>query len=72
MAKKAAKEKQVQKILRVTLVKSPIGYEKSQGETVRALGLRKMHSTVDVKDNPAYRGMIYKVRHLVTVEEREA
>lgn len=72
MAKKASQEKQTQKILRVTLVKSAIGFEKSQGETVRALGLRKLHSTVEVKDNPAYRGMIYKVRHLVTVEEGEA
>jgi large subunit ribosomal protein L30 len=66
MAKK--KEKQ-EKQLKVTLVKSAIGYEKSQGETVRALGLRKMHGTVVVKDIPSVRGMINKVRHLVTVEE---
>lgn len=58
-----------QKTIRVTLVKSPIGYEKSQGETVRALGLRRMHHTVEVVDNPAMRGMINKVRHLVKVEE---
>ncbi|MCS7071163.1 MAG: 50S ribosomal protein L30 [Anaerolinea sp.] len=57
-----------QKTIRVTLVKSPIGYEKSQGETVRALGLRRMHQTVEVVDNPATRGMINKVRHLVKVE----
>lgn len=56
------------KTIRITLVKSPIGYEKSQGKTVRALGLRRMHHTVEVVDNPATRGMIYKVRHLVKVE----
>jgi len=56
------------KTIRITLVKSPIGYEKSQGKTVRALGLRRMHHTVAVVDNPATRGMIYKVRHLVQVE----
>ncbi|MCC6802284.1 MAG: 50S ribosomal protein L30 [Anaerolineae bacterium] len=61
----AKKEKQ----LKVTLVKSPIGYEKSQGETARALGLRKMHASVIVKDIPSVRGMIYKINHLVSVEE---
>jgi large subunit ribosomal protein L30 len=61
-----------EKMLRVTLVKSPIGYEKSQGETVRALGLRKMNATVELKDIPSVRGMINKVSHLVTVEEVEA
>jgi large subunit ribosomal protein L30 len=55
--------------LKVTLVRSPIGYEKSQGETVRALGLHKMHSSVIVNDIPSVRGMISKVVHLVTVEE---
>lgn len=58
-----------EKQLKVTLVKSPIGYEKSQGETARALGLRKMHATVIVKDIPSVRGMIYKINHLVSVEE---
>lgn len=56
------------KTMRVTLFKSPIGYEKSQGQTVRALGLRRMHHTVEVVDNEATRGMVYKVRHLVKVE----
>jgi large subunit ribosomal protein L30 len=55
--------------LRVTLVKSPIGYEKSQGETARALGLRKLNQTVEKPDNPAVRGMIAKIGHLVRVEE---
>jgi large subunit ribosomal protein L30 len=58
-----------QKMLRVTLVKSAIGYEKSQGATARALGLRKLHKTVEVPDNPAVRGMINKISHLVRVEE---
>lgn len=57
------------KTVRITLVKSPIGYEKSQGETARALGLRKMNETVELQDSPSVRGMIYKIRHLVQVEE---
>ena len=65
----AKKKEQQQKQIKVTLTKSAIGYEKSQGETVRALGLRKMHSSVVLQDIPSVRGMIYKVRHLVTVEE---
>jgi large subunit ribosomal protein L30 len=55
--------------LKVTLVRSPIGYEKSQGETARALGLHKMHSSVIVNDIPSVRGMIAKIVHLVAVEE---
>lgn len=62
-AKAAAKQ------IKVTLVRSPIGYEKSQGETVKALGLGKMHSSVVLQDIPAVRGMINKVVHLVAVEE---
>jgi large subunit ribosomal protein L30 len=55
--------------LRVTLVRSPIGYTKDQKSTVLALGLRRMHQTVELKDNPALRGMIRKIVHLVRVEE---
>jgi len=54
--------------LKITLVKSTIGYEKSQGLTVRALGLRKLHQTVVQPDNDAIRGMVFKVKHLVKVE----
>ena len=61
--------KQTEKLLTVTLVKSPIGFEKSQGETARALGLRRLNATVTVKDIPSVRGMLFKIRHLVTVEE---
>lgn len=57
------------KQLKVTLIRSAIGYEKSQGDTVRALGLRKMHSTAIHKDIPSVRGMINKISHLLSVEE---
>ncbi len=53
----------------VTLVKSPIGYTKDQKATVLALGLRRMHQTIEHKDTPALRGMIRKVIHLLQVEE---
>jgi large subunit ribosomal protein L30 len=65
----AKKQEQNDKQLKVTLVKSPIGYEKSQGETARALGLRKLHASVLVKDIPSVRGMINKITHLLSVEE---
>lgn len=55
--------------LKITLVKSTIGAIPKQVKTVEALGLRKMHQTVEQPDNAATRGMIQKVRHLVKVEE---
>ena len=55
--------------LKITLVKSPIGAIPKQRATVKALGLRKMHMTVEMPDNGAVRGMIQTVRHLVKVEE---
>jgi large subunit ribosomal protein L30 len=55
--------------LRVTLVRSPIGYTKRQKATVLALGLHRMHQTVEHEDNPALRGMIQKIIHLLQVEE---
>ena len=57
------------KILKITLVKSPIGFPKDQKATVRALGLKRMNFTAEQSDTPAIRGMIFKVRHLVKVEE---
>ncbi len=57
------------KALKVTLVRSTIGFNRAQAETVRGLGLRRIHHTVEVADTQATRGMIHKVRHLVTVEE---
>ncbi len=61
-----------EKKLRITLVKSPIGYSKRQKETVRSLGLRRLQSSVVHDDTPPIRGMIQKVSHLVKVEEIEA
>ena len=56
--------------LKITLTKSPIGSKPKHKLTVEALGLKKLHQTVVQKDNPAMRGMVNSVRHLVTVEER--
>ncbi len=60
------------KKLKITLVKSPIGYEKDQKDTIKRLGLGKLNSTSVKDDNPQIRGMLNKVRHLVKVEEIEA
>ena len=60
------------KMLKVTLVKSPIGYNRRQKETVKSLGLRRMSHSVLIGDAPQIRGMIAKVSHLVEVEEVEA
>ncbi len=57
------------KKLRVTLVRSPIGYKKDQRATARALGLRRLHQTVEHNDNPALRGMLNKIIHLLKIEE---
>jgi large subunit ribosomal protein L30 len=60
------------KKLQITLVKSPIGYNKRQKSTVKALGLRKVNMTVVHDDTPPIRGMVDKVIHLVEVEEVDA
>jgi large subunit ribosomal protein L30 len=65
MAKKAEKKT----MLRVTLVKSPIGFPKPQKRTVRALGIHRMHQTVEHEDTPALRGMLTSVIHLLQIEE---
>jgi large subunit ribosomal protein L30 len=57
------------KTLRVTQVKSTIGFAADQEKTIRALGLGKINSSVEQVDNQAVRGMIFKVKHLVKVEE---
>jgi large subunit ribosomal protein L30 len=54
--------------VKVTLVKSPIGFKDNQEQVVRGLGLRRIRHTVELKDTPAIRGMIHKVRHLLEVE----
>jgi large subunit ribosomal protein L30 len=55
--------------LRIKYVKSAIGYPRDQKATIRALGFRKLQQTVEQEDQPAVRGMIRKVMHLVQVEE---
>ena len=55
--------------LRITQIKSKIGFPEDQRATLRSLGLRKIRQQVIRPDNPAVRGMIHKVRHLITVEE---
>lgn len=57
------------KTLRVTQVKSAIGKAKDQGATLRSLGLGKINRTAEVVDNPSVRGMLFKVKHLIKVEE---
>lgn len=59
------------KRVRITLVKSPIGYNKKQKDTVRALGLPKINSTREVVLTPHMQGMINKVSHLLLVEDAE-
>jgi large subunit ribosomal protein L30 len=62
-------KKSADKALRVTLVRSPIGFKKDQKATVRALGLRRMNQTVEHNDTPAVRGMLNKIIHLIKIEE---
>ena len=68
MAKKAAGQASGKRV-KVTLVKSTIGFNRTQDETVIGLGLRRLNHTVELADTPETRGMIHKVRHLVTVQE---
>jgi large subunit ribosomal protein L30 len=70
MGRKMAQiEKATARSLRVTQLKSSIGYPADQLRTLKALGLGKINRSVDQVDNPAVRGMIFKVKHLVKVEE---
>jgi large subunit ribosomal protein L30 len=55
--------------LKVTLLRSTIGFNKTQAKTVEGMGLRRLRHTVELLDTPATRGMILKVRHLVSVTE---
>lgn len=57
--------------LKVTLTKSLIGHPETQRKTVRAMGLRKTNSSVVVDDVPTMRGQIFKIKHLVKVEEED-
>ena len=64
-----AGKKKAASTIKVTLVKSPIGAIPKQKATVEAMGLHKLHQTVELPDNGATRGQIRKVSHLVSVEE---
>ena len=68
MAKKSAKTEAAKRV-KVTLVKSTIGFNETQAKTVQGMGLRRINHSVELPDTPATRGMIHKVRHLVTVQE---
>ena len=58
-----------EKKLKITQVRSAIGLPKDQKATVRALGLKRMNDTVVQPDTPAIRGMVFKIKLLVTVDE---
>lgn len=60
------------KRLRITWLKSGIGYSQRQKDTIRTLGLRRLGDRVEREDSPSLRGMVHKVSHLVKVEEIEA
>jgi large subunit ribosomal protein L30 len=64
MAKKAEG-----KMIKMTLVRSPIGFPEPQKRTVRALGFRRLHQTVELEDTPVVRGMIAKIVHMIRIEE---
>jgi large subunit ribosomal protein L30 len=59
-----------QRLLKITLVKSPIGFNRDQARVVTGMGLRRINHSVALADTPETRGMILKVRHLVVVDER--
>ncbi len=58
--------------MRITYFRSTIGYPRDQGETVRLLGFHRLNQTIEKSDTPSIRGMVYKVRHLVRIEDAEA
>jgi large subunit ribosomal protein L30 len=57
------------KTLKITLLRSPIGFNRTQGKTVEGMGLRRIRHSVELPDTPETRGMILKVRHLIEVQE---
>jgi large subunit ribosomal protein L30 len=66
---KSKSSKSKDKVIQVTLVKSPIGFSERQKNTVKALGLRRMNQSVKHIDSPVLRGMLAKVNHLVQIDE---
>ncbi len=71
MAKKTAKPAAGKK-LRITWVKSAIGYSQKHKDTVRSLGLHKLNHSVEHADSPSLRGMLRMINHLVKIEEVES
>jgi large subunit ribosomal protein L30 len=69
MAKKKTATTPAARRLTVTLVRSTIGFNETQARTVQGMGLRRIRHSVELADTPETRGMIHKVRHLVTVTE---
>jgi large subunit ribosomal protein L30 len=67
----AAKATKATKAIKLTQVRSTIGFDNKQALAMRGLGLRRIRHTVEVEDTPAVRGLILKVRHLVQIEEGE-
>jgi large subunit ribosomal protein L30 len=61
--------KKKQKQIKVTLVRSPIGFQPKHRECVRGLGLKRIHQTVVLEDTPSVRGMVNKIDYMVRVEE---
>jgi len=68
MAKRAVKAAQPKR-LKITQIRSGIGFDKKQSQALQGLGLRRIRHSVEVPDTPATRGLILHVRHLITVEE---
>jgi large subunit ribosomal protein L30 len=68
MAEKTSRKSSA-KALKITLLKSTIGFNRTQAETVRGMGLRRIRHSVELPDTAETRGMILKVRHLVSVTE---
>jgi large subunit ribosomal protein L30 len=68
MAKRAKNTGSGAKRVKITQIRSTIGFNKSQAKVIESLGLRRIGHSVELADSDAVRGMILKVRHLVTVE----
>ena len=66
---KSKSTKSKDKVIQVTLIKSPIGFSERQKNTIKALGLRRMNQSVKHIDSPVLRGMLAKVNHLVQIDE---
>ncbi len=62
--------KKKQPTLKITQIKSRIGYKKKAKATLGAMGIKKMNHTVELPDNPAIRGMIKKIEYLIRVEDK--